>query len=95
MPGQRKRKRRRQDEVRRSVARFAPDAGRWEMLFETQDASEFHAHVRRLRESDPEIDWSAVRVDNFCGRLIYPDTYRLSLFVPDPVPAASRPPAER
>ncbi|MGE7386965.1 hypothetical protein ACQKM2_15945 [Streptomyces sp. NPDC004126] len=103
MPGQRKRKRQRQDEAKRVAARFAPGAGRWDVLFETQDASEFQAHVRQLRESDPELDWSAVRVDTFCGRLIHPTTYRLSLFVPVPVPepvpepepAGGRTPAER
>ncbi|GLX19736.1 MULTISPECIES: hypothetical protein [Streptomyces] len=93
MPGQRKRKRGRQDEARRTAARFAPGAGRWDVLFETQDASEFQDRVRRLRESDPEIDWSAVRGDTFCGRLIHPTTYRLSLFVPEPLPAAGQAPA--
>ncbi|MEU0685171.1 hypothetical protein ABZ462_35970, partial [Streptomyces albogriseolus] len=31
--------------------------------------SEWHAHIRRLRASDPQIDWAATRVDRFCGRL--------------------------
>ncbi|RSS52248.1 hypothetical protein EF912_19810 [Streptomyces sp. WAC07061] len=84
MPGQRKRRRQRQEEAKRAAARFAPGAGRWDVLFESEDASEFQDHVRRLRESDPEIDWSAVRVDTWCGRLSHPTTYRLSRFVPEP-----------
>ncbi len=74
----------------RAAARFAPDAGRWEVLFETQDESEWHAHIRRLRASDTQIDRAAMRVDRLCGRLTQPTTFRLSLFVPKArsVPAA-------
>lgn len=90
VPGQRKRKRQRQrqqqDEAQRTAARFAPDAGRWEVLFETQDESQWHAHIRRLRASDTQIDWTAVRADMFCGRLVQPTTFRLSLFVPNFAP---------
>jgi hypothetical protein len=68
------------------AARFAPDAGRWEVLFETQDESQWHAHLRRLRESDAQIDWTAVRVDMLCGRPVRPTTFRLSLFVPNFAP---------
>ncbi|MEU8438775.1 hypothetical protein AB0F18_39025 [Streptomyces sp. NPDC029216] len=64
------------------------------MLFETQDESEFRAYVHRLRESDPQIDWSAVRIDNFCGRLMFPNTHRLSLFVPHPVTDPGQDPSE-
>ncbi len=60
------------------------------MLFETRDESEWHAHIRRLRASDPRIDWSAVRVDTLCGRLAHPTTFRLSLFVPKGEPAPDR-----
>ncbi|MFD7051935.1 hypothetical protein ACFWDX_28565 [Streptomyces mirabilis] len=81
MPGQRRRRRQQQDEVQRVAARFASNAGRWEVLFETQDESEWHAHIRRLRVSDTQIDWTAVRVDRLCGRLTQPTTFRLSLFV--------------
>lgn len=56
------------------------------MLSETRDASEHRAYVRRLRAEGSGIDWSAVRVDTLCGRLKQPTTYRLSLFVPNPVP---------
>ncbi|WP_280665574.1 MULTISPECIES: hypothetical protein [unclassified Kitasatospora] len=35
---------------------------------------------------DQQIDWTAARVDRFCGRLIQPTTYRLSIFVPTPAP---------
>jgi hypothetical protein len=86
MPGQRKRRRHQQDETQRVAARFAPEAGRWEVLFETQDESDWHAHIRRLRASDAEIDWTAVRVDRLCGRLTQPTTFRLSLFAPKAVP---------
>ncbi|MFD7702768.1 hypothetical protein [Streptomyces caelestis] len=98
MPGQRRRRRRQQDEARRAAARSAPGAGRWEVLFETRDESEWHAHIRRLRASGTPIDWTAVRVDTLCGRLAHPTTFRLSLFVPkaDPSPdlAALRDPAD-
>jgi len=90
VPGQRKRKRQRQrqqqDEARRAAARFAPGAGRWEVLFETQDESEWQSHLRHLRASDTQIDWTAARVDMLCGRLVHPTTYRLSLFVPNSAP---------
>ena len=86
MPGQRRRRRRQQDRVRRTAARIEPDAGRWEGLFETQDESEWHAHMRRLRASGTRIDWTATRVDTLCGRLTQPTTFRLSLFVPKAVP---------
>ncbi|MEV6330667.1 hypothetical protein [Streptomyces sp. NPDC051909] len=83
MPGQRKRKRQREREARRATARFAPEAGTWDVRFTTHDAEEFHAYIRRLRESEPDLDWETVRLDQFCGRLVHPDTYRLSVFVPD------------
>ncbi|MGF1425938.1 hypothetical protein [Kitasatospora sp. LaBMicrA B282] len=86
MPGQRKRKRQRRGEVQRTTARFAPDAGHWEVLFETQDESEWRDHIHRLRATDTQIDWTAIRIDTFCGRLVQPTTYRLSLFVPTPEP---------
>ncbi|WP_405563850.1 hypothetical protein OG418_03705 [Streptomyces phaeochromogenes] len=83
MPGQRKRKRQQRDRAQRTAARFAPHMGRWEVLFETQDGSEWRDHISRLRASDTQIDWSAVRVDTFCGRTVQPTTFRLSLFVPN------------
>jgi hypothetical protein len=86
MPGQRKRRRHQQDEMRRAAARFAPEAGRWEVLFETQDESDWNAHIRRLRASGTQIDWTAVRVDRLCGRQTRSTTFRLSLFVPKGVP---------
>jgi hypothetical protein len=90
MPGQRKRRGQQQDGAQRAAARFAPDAGYWEVLFETQDESEWHAHIRRLRASDMQIDWTAVRMDTLCGRLTQPTTFRLSLFVPKPMPDPDR-----
>ncbi|MFI8289986.1 hypothetical protein EAO71_13685 [Streptomyces sp. ms191] len=82
MPGQRKRKSRRRTGGERAAARLAPDAGRWEVLVETQDAAEFRTRIRRLQASDPRIDWSSTRIDTFCGRLTHPTTHRLSVFVP-------------
>lgn len=89
MPGQRRRKRRQQAERQRAAGRFAPEAGHWEVLFETRDEAEWHAHLRRLRASDPGFDWSATRVDMLCGRLVRPTTYRLSRFVSRDAPDAS------
>ncbi|MFE4830806.1 hypothetical protein [Streptomyces sp. NPDC056672] len=62
------------------------------MLFETQDESEWRVELQRLRTENSEnkqIDWTAVRLDTLCGRLTQPTTYRLSLFVPTPVPVAA------
>ncbi|MFD3972445.1 hypothetical protein [Streptomyces cyaneofuscatus] len=73
-------------EPRPPAGRFAPEAGHWSVLFETQDASEHRAYVRRLRAEGPGIDWSAVRMETLCGRLKQPTTYRLSLFVPNSWP---------
>ncbi|WP_039941740.1 MULTISPECIES: hypothetical protein [Streptomyces] len=77
MPGQRKRKQRRQ---RRQE--FAAGAGRWEVIFETQDADEWRARLARMRAGSEPVDWSSVRVDTLCGRATRPTTYRLSRFVP-------------
>ena len=63
-------------------ARSAAEAGRWEVLFTTQDESEWMAEVRRLRAEDHELDWSTTRMETLCGRLIHPTTYRLSVFRP-------------
>ncbi|MGW0932034.1 hypothetical protein [Streptomyces sp. NPDC002644] len=89
MPGQGKRRRRQRESAERDAARFAPDAGRWEVLFETQDDAEWREHLHRLRRSEPGIDWTAVRLDRFCGRATGPTTYRLSRFVPHPVPRSA------
>ncbi|MER7754426.1 hypothetical protein [Kitasatospora sp. NPDC097643] len=93
MPGQGKRRRRQRERIERNAARFAPEAGHWEVLFETQDEAQWHAHIRRLRASDPQIDWSAMRLEMFCGRLTQPTTHRLSRFVPDPAPDPGPDPA--
>ncbi|GAQ62528.1 hypothetical protein SsS58_02895 [Streptomyces scabiei] len=65
---------------RSDVSRWS-DVGRWEVLFETQDESEWHTHLRRLRASDDQIDWTAARLDRLCGRDTHPTTFRLSVFV--------------
>lgn len=54
------------------------------MIFETQDESEWHSHLRRLRSTESPFDWPMTRMDTLCGRLTQPTTYRLSLFVPLP-----------
>ncbi|MFE5587479.1 hypothetical protein [Kitasatospora sp. NPDC056531] len=76
--------------MRRAADRFAPGAGRWDVLFETQDESEWRAHIHGLRASETQIDWTAVRMDTFCGRLMQPTTYRRSLFVPNAAPDPGR-----
>ena len=83
MPGQRKR-RQRQDLVRRAASASTLESGSWKVLFETQEESEWRAHLRGLRAADGQIDWAMTRIDTLCGRLSQPTTYRLSLFVPDP-----------
>ncbi|KIF78768.1 hypothetical protein QR77_12380 [Streptomyces sp. 150FB] len=83
MSGQRKR-RQRQDQGRRATGSPAFEVGRWEVLFETQEESEYRAHLRGLRAAGGQIDWAMTRIDMLCGRLSQPTTYRLSLFVPDP-----------
>jgi hypothetical protein len=88
VPGQRKRKRQQEASRQQAAARFA-EAGHWDVLIETQDESDWHAQVRRLRAENQQIDWTAVRIDTFCGRMLQPTTYRLSLFVPSEVPAES------
>ncbi|MEU9004936.1 hypothetical protein [Streptomyces sp. NPDC048551] len=37
-------------------------------------------------------DWTLLRMDTFCGRLIHPTTYRLSRFVPNRSPGPGRQP---
>ncbi|MEU8464575.1 hypothetical protein [Streptomyces sp. NPDC029003] len=83
MPGQRKRKRGQYADARQAAAPSASGAGRWEVLFETQDEAEWRAHIHRLRASGTRTDWTLLRMDTFCGRLIHPTTYRLSRFVPN------------
>lgn len=84
VPGQRKRKRRKREAWRRFAARTAPDAGHWEVVFETQDESRWLTYVRALRTGEESVDLETARVDTLCGRLSQPTTYRLSVFVPDP-----------
>ncbi|BFV59590.1 hypothetical protein KCMC57_up46940 [Kitasatospora sp. CMC57] len=79
MPGQRKRKQREQEARRRHAAAYAN--ARWEVIYETQDYSEWQAYVRRLR-AERLYDESSLRIDTLCGRLQHPTTYRLSAAVP-------------
>lgn len=80
MPGQRKRKRSRE----RAGRRVAETPGRWEPLFSTGDQAELRAYVRRLQAEGAVTDLNLLRIDTFCGRLVHPTTYRVSLFVPEP-----------
>ncbi|MCX5214012.1 hypothetical protein OG689_32915 [Kitasatospora sp. NBC_00240] len=82
MPGQRKRRRHQEEEARRAAERFAPAQGRWEVIFSTQDEAQWQERLRVLRATDTRIDWSAVRIDILCGRVVQPTTYQLSRFVP-------------
>ncbi|MET7366413.1 hypothetical protein ABZS61_11375 [Streptomyces sp. NPDC005566] len=77
MPGQRKRKR----EAAGRAAAESGRAGRWEVVFETQDEADWRAYVRRVR-AGREVDLSMLRLDTLCGRSVQPTTYRLSRFVP-------------
>lgn len=88
MPGQRKRKRHQEAEQERAAARFAPGVGRWVVVHETGDAAQWQEHIRHLRATDPGVDWSAVRFDVLCGRLVHPTRYRMSVFVPHAAPGA-------
>jgi hypothetical protein len=74
MPGQRKRKRKRQQREER--------AGHWEVVFNTQDEAEWLAFKHRFLSGREAPDPSMIRVDIFCGRLAQPTGYQLSLFVP-------------
>ncbi|MFF0387571.1 hypothetical protein ACFYS8_02630 [Kitasatospora sp. NPDC004615] len=87
MPGQKKRKRKHQELAQQFAARFAPDAGSWQVQFATQDAGEWKAYLRELGTAEPDLDWSTLRMDEFCGRGDHPDSYRLSRFLPHPEPA--------
>ncbi|MFJ7776260.1 hypothetical protein [Streptomyces yangpuensis] len=81
MPGQRRRKERQ----RRHDERHRPEnvPGRWEPVFESQQDAELRDFLRRLRAEGTVTDPSRIRIDMFCGRLIHPTTYRVSIYVPD------------
>ncbi|MFJ4850302.1 MULTISPECIES: hypothetical protein [unclassified Streptomyces] len=82
--------------MRRTAARDALGAGHWEVVFETQDESEWHDFRRALRAGEQRFDSDAViRIDQFCGRLVYPTTYRMRLFVPDPAGDPVRDPLDQ
>ncbi|WP_433189097.1 hypothetical protein [Actinoallomurus sp. CA-150999] len=82
MPGQRKRKRRREELRRRARAAYEERAGRWEVVFQTCDEAEWEDFRRRFASEFEVTDPSMVRIDMFCGRLVQPTTYRMSVFVP-------------
>lgn len=82
MPGQRKRKRQQEARGRRARAADEEREGRWERVFSTQDEAEFRAFKSRFLAERPSIDPSMVRIDMFCGRLVQPTSYCLSVFVP-------------
>ncbi|MFF4105285.1 hypothetical protein [Streptomyces sp. NPDC001903] len=78
MPGQQKRKRSRERAHRRAAA----VRGHWQPLFSTQEQAEMKEYVRRLA-TERGISPECVRIDQFCGRLTHPSTYRVSVFVPE------------
>jgi hypothetical protein len=63
------------------------------VIFETQDYSEWRAHLHRLRAEHEMTDASRLRADMLCVRLARPTTYRLSVLVPNtsPIVAEGRP----
>ncbi|MEV8343328.1 hypothetical protein [Streptomyces niveus] len=79
MPGQRKRKR--GAERRASAAELGP--GRWTVVYETTDETQWRTRARRLIAEHEVRDPSMFRLDHLCGRTVLPTTYRLSVFVPD------------
>ncbi|MFJ5548317.1 hypothetical protein [Streptomyces sp. NPDC093225] len=83
MPGQGKRKRKRERE--RARAEAARPTGRWQRVWEGDSDAELRAVVRRLYAEDPDLAPDDLRIDMFCGRLVNPTGYAVSLFVPDPV----------
>ncbi|WP_406183286.1 hypothetical protein [Streptomyces sp. NBC_01006] len=85
MPGQQKRKRSRERAHRRAKA--VP--GHWEPLFSTQEHAEMKEYIHRLIADGEVTDPETLRIDQFCGRLTHPTSYRVSVFVPDGVPDGS------
>ncbi|CAM5477742.1 hypothetical protein SAVIM338S_03230 [Streptomyces avidinii] len=79
MPGQRKRRHSRERAHRRAAAETA-GPGRWETSFETDDQAQLRAYLARLSAEGTATDPNRIRIDTFCGRLVHPTTYRVSLF---------------
>ncbi|WP_030156720.1 hypothetical protein [Streptomyces sp. NRRL S-244] len=79
MPGQQKRKRSRERAHRRAAA--VP--GHWEPLFSTQEHAEMKEYIHRLIADGEVTDPETLRIDQFCGRLTHPTSYRVSVFVPE------------
>ncbi|WP_063796144.1 hypothetical protein [Peterkaempfera griseoplana] len=84
MPGQRRRKQARERAARAAAGDAGRGPGHWEVLLSTGDEAELRAHVRRLRDGHALADDARLRMDMFCGRLVQPTTYQLSVWVPDP-----------
>ncbi|MFE1321532.1 hypothetical protein [Kitasatospora phosalacinea] len=85
MPGQRKRKQRREAELRSRADRYR--GWRWQLLHSTQDHDEFRSYLRGLRDDRSlPYDESRLRLDVLCGRLVHPTTYRVSVLVPPDEP---------
>ncbi|MFD6423024.1 hypothetical protein [Streptomyces sp. NPDC060198] len=82
MPGQAKRKRRREAEGRRAAARTAPELGRWEIVLQTTEQAELRDFLRGLREAG--VDGAMFQISMLCGRLKHPTTHQVSRFVPYP-----------
>ncbi|MFZ3498294.1 hypothetical protein ACODT5_34575 [Streptomyces sp. 5.8] len=83
MPGQRKRKHRRE----RAHHRTREVLGYWETLFSTGDQAELREYIRRLYAEGTVTDPERLRLSTLCGRLAHPTTYEVSHFVPEVVSA--------
>ncbi|MFD4770157.1 hypothetical protein [Streptomyces niveus] len=81
MPGQRRRRRSLERQRGASAAELGP--GRWTVVHETTDETQWRARARRLIAEHEVRDPSMFRLDHLCGRTALPTTYRLSVFVPD------------
>ncbi|MGW3042125.1 hypothetical protein ACWC9T_19290 [Kitasatospora sp. NPDC001159] len=81
MPGQRARRRKQEEELRRHRERWAAveaTAGPWEVLSVTEDPAEHRAFVRRLHEGGLPDDVEVV-CDVLCGRLRRPTSYQVRM----------------
>lgn len=85
MAGQRKRR----NQQRGGPVRGA-GAGRWEVVFETQDPAEWQTSVPRIRAELGLTDAAMLRVETVGGHAEDPTVYRLSRFVPYPPAPAPR-----
>lgn len=81
MPGQRRRRRSLEHQRGASADELGP--GRWTVVYETTDGTQWRTRARRLIAEHEVRDPSMFRLDQLCGRTVLPTTYRPSVFVPD------------